>query len=96
MTSAPKPLLNTALLIAALVLLPGGLALGANKPPKPAPMLGSHPTREAKSARLAILKQRTTALPLKTLRPAKLANSTANSLNHRPGKIISVPRKLPK
>jgi|HubBroStandDraft_6_1064221.scaffolds.fasta_scaffold13081_4 hypothetical protein len=95
MTPRRHPLLGIALLIGVLTLLPG-LSLGANKPPKPAPMLGSHPTREAKSARLAVLKQRTSNFPLKTVRPVKLANSTANSLNHRPVKTIVVPRKLPK
>jgi hypothetical protein len=87
-----KHLLSTALLIAASAMLPAGLTLAASRPAKPALLLGSHPTKEAKAARLALLKQRTSTVPLKTLHPPRITNS----LIHRPGKTITVSRKLPK
>jgi hypothetical protein len=95
MTPRQKRLLSTVLLIAACTVLPVGMSLAANKPSKPAAMLGSHPTKEAKAARLALLKQRTSAVPLKSLHSLHPPR-TANSLIHRPGRTITVPRKAPK
>lgn len=78
-------------LLAALI-LPAGAVQAANRPSKPIPLLGSHPTKDDQTARNALLKQRTKSISVKATPPAKIANS----LNHRPGKTITVARKLPK
>lgn len=85
------PLLAVPLLAATMLLSPS-LGIGATKPPKSAPLLGAHPTTPAKSARLAFVKQRSNAIPLKPLKPGK----TVNSLNRRVGKTIEIHRTLPK
>jgi hypothetical protein len=86
------PLSVAALLTAAALLQPVTALAAKPPPPKPGFLLGSHPSKDAKTARLALLKQRTTAVPLKSVHAPKIANS----LNHRPGKIITVPRRSPK
>jgi hypothetical protein len=93
MTSPRKNSLSTALLLTAFALLQSSVVLADNKhPPKPGLLLGSHPSKQAQAARLALLKQRTSAVPFKPLHPSKIANS----LNHIPGKTITVSRKSPK
>ncbi|HWW19947.1 MAG TPA: hypothetical protein VNZ06_04005 [Steroidobacteraceae bacterium] len=83
---------STALLLTALTLLQPVAALADHKPPKPGLLLGSHPSKQAKAARLAVLKQRTSAVPLKPLHSPKVTNS----LNHRAGKTMTVPQRPPK
>jgi hypothetical protein len=93
MTLQRKHFWSTALLLTAGALLQPAIALADNKhPPKPGLLLGSHPSKQAQTARLAILKQRTSAVPFKLAHSPKIANS----LNHIPGKTITVSRKAPK
>jgi hypothetical protein len=91
MTDQRKHLGSVALLAAALIVSAGAVQ-AAPKPPKPIALLGSHPTKSALTARTALLKERKTSVPFKTASTSKIANS----LNHRPGKTITVARKLPK
>jgi hypothetical protein len=92
MTVIRKSIRSAAVLIAVTMMLSVGVAQAASKPPKPGFLLGSHPSKDAQTARLALLKQRSHAIPLVAPRPGKIANS----LNHRPGKIIATRRTLPK
>jgi|HubBroStandDraft_1064217.scaffolds.fasta_scaffold859593_1 hypothetical protein len=78
--------------LAAVLIVAAGTVGAAAKPPKAIPLLGSHPTRDAQTARLSLLKQRTKSVSVKPIAPGKIANS----LNRRPGKTITVARKLPK
>jgi hypothetical protein len=81
-----------ALLLGLSMTLGVSVAQAASKPAKPGFLLGSHPSKDAKTARLSLLKQRTHAIPLAAPHPGKIANS----LNHRPGKIIAIRRIHPK
>jgi hypothetical protein len=83
---------SAALLLAVSMTLSVSVAQAASKPPKPGFLLGSHPSKGAKTARLALLKQRTHSIPFAAPHPGKIANS----LNHRPGKIIAIRRAPPK
>jgi hypothetical protein len=87
-----KYLQSAAVLLAVTMTLSVGVAQAASKPPKPGFLLGSHPSKGAQTARLALLKQRSHTLPLAAPHPGKIANS----LNHRPGKIIATRRTLVK
>jgi hypothetical protein len=83
---------SAALLVAATMTLSVGVAQAASKPAKPGFLLGSHPSKNAQTARLALMKQRSHTIPVAAPHPGKIANS----LNHRPGKIIATRRTLPK
>jgi hypothetical protein len=81
-----KGLLSGATLLAVTLLLSPALSIGANQPPKPGLLLGSHPTATAKNARVAFNKQRFNAISLKPAKPGK----TVNSLNARTGKTLQI------
>jgi hypothetical protein len=83
---------SVALLLAVSMTLSVSVSHAASKPPKPGFLLGSHPSKDAKTTRLAVMKQRTHTLPTVAPRPGKIANS----LNHRPGKLIAIRRAKPK
>lgn len=91
MRSAPTTRLTGALLLAAGVLLlqPVSALADTKHPPKPGLLLGSHPSKQAQAARLAVLKQRSSTVPFKPIHTSKITNS----LIHTPGKTIGVPRK---
>ncbi len=55
-----------------------------SRKPKGPPLLGSHPTSEAKDARTDLLKQRTRALPTHSVKPGK----TITSQRTHPGKTL--------
>ena len=88
--STPHLLLATT--VASLLALCSLGAAAASKPPHPGLLLGSHHSTSANNARLALLKQRSNSTPLFKPKPGKIANS----LNTRPGKIITINRRLPK
>jgi hypothetical protein len=92
MTGVRHRWLLSALIVAAATAMPGHPTDAANKPPKPAAMLGSHPSKDAQTARTSVLKQRSSTVPFKSNHVAK----TTNSLIRRPGKTITVARKLPR
>jgi hypothetical protein len=92
MATIRKPLLLSSLLLAVSLTLSVGAANAAKKPGKPISLLGSHPTKEAKTSRLAVLKTRTSSVPVGSKRSGKILNS----LNSHPGKTITVRRNPPK
>jgi hypothetical protein len=93
MMTRPRPgLLFTALLLAASFSLAPAALNAAPQPVKPAPLLGSHPSPGNKNARLALTKQRSGTVQLNGVRSVK----AVNSLNPRPGKTVTVGRRLPK
>jgi hypothetical protein len=80
------------LLVLALSSAQASAATKPHPPSKPGLLLGSHPGAPAKNARLALMKTRSTAVPLNSPKPGKIVNS----LNRRAGKTVTIHRTLPK
>ena len=71
-------------LCAALVLPAVGNAGLFSKSPKTPPLLGSHPSSDAKNAREALLKERNNTITTRKVKPGK----TITSQRQKPGRTI--------